>query len=703
MGIMSFLRNRAGVILIATIGFALFAFLIGDAVQYSGGSLMGGGDDGYVGEVAGRKITREEFKTRVDQNEANFRQQMGGNLNPQMAAYVMESAWSQTISEIVLDKEIERLGLQVSGAEMNDMFYGKNPHPQVAQTFRDPKTGQVNTAQISGIIDNVKMQGGDSQMAKEWNNFQQSIRRDRLFQKYNNLLKNSLYVTSLEAREEYSQRNKLANFSYVNLDYASVPDNTVTITDDDYRTYYEENKNRYKNREETRTFEYVVFDAKPSKQDSLAARTAINKITADFRTTTNDSLFVAVNADTKSQVQYYTKGQLDPAIDSVAFKAAPGSIIGPVFSNGAFKVAKVIDVKASPDSVKASHILISPAEGGIPQAKAKADSILALIKNGASFAAMASQFSIDPSKDKGGDLGTFARGAMVPAFEEAAFNGKPGDLKVVTTQYGVHIVRIDKQVGSSRVAKVAVVDKAVASSSQTQQRVYQQASSFLESADDAEAFDAAVKDKKLNKLVAEKVSASQPAVGGFENPRELVRWAFGAEVGDVTDQVYELGDQYVVAKLTDISEKGVLPLEKIKKDIEPLVRNRVKGHMLAKKLEDASNGAKTISQVAQKVNRPVTPAQNIVFANPVIPGGGQESKVIGTVFGLDPNEMSKPIIGESGAFVVQVNGFTAPAPLTNTFKQKEQIRQTLTQRAQGQVFEVLKEKADIKDNRLKYF
>ena len=702
MGIMSFLRNRAGAILIGAIGFALFAFLLGDAVKM-GGSFMGG-DRNEVAEVAGKSISYEEFKAKVDQNEANFRQQMGGNLNPQMSAYVLENTWNQAISEILIDKEVERLGLSVGKDELNDMLYGKNPHPQVVQTFTDPQTGQFNKTQIAAIVDNVKSQGANSPMGKQWGDFLLSIRRDRLFQKYNNLVKNSIYVTSLEAKEDYTQRNKLANFNYVALEYASIPDNKVTLTEADFKDYYNENKNRFKNREETRSFEYVIFDASPSKEDSIATQAAINKIAADFRATNNDSLFVTVNSDTKTPLTYQKKGSLDPSIDSIAFKSAPGTIIGPLYSNGAFRVAKVIDVKMSPDSVKASHILLNPAaEGGMDKAKAKADSILGLIRKGTSFEAMAAQFSVDPSKNKGGDLGTFGRGAMVPAFEDAVFNGTTGDIKIVTSQFGVHIVRIDKQIGSSKVAKVGVIDKVVASSSQTQQNVYQKASDFLGSADNAKAFDEKVKSANLKKLVADNLAPSQSNVPGLENPRELVRWAFQAEEGDVTDKVYEIGNQYVVAKLTNIREKGVLPLEKVKKDIEPMVRNQVKARMLTERFEDAMKGASSINQVAQKLGKQAQPVQNIVFANPVIPGGGQENKVIGTVFGLQPNKLSKPIKGEAGVYVVAVNGFTNPAPLTNIFKQKEQIMQSVSQRAQSQFFEVLKEKAEIKDNRLRFF
>lgn len=703
MGIMSFLRNRAGMILVGAIGFAIFAFLLGDVVKVGGPFL--GGDGTTVGEVAGEKINFEEFKALVDQNEANFKQQMGqANLNAQMSSYVLENTWNQKVSEILLNKEVERLGLTVGPQEREDLISGKNPDPQIIQAFGNPQTGQLDRGQLATFQNNLKTQDPESPVRKQWVAFLLNMQRNRLFQKYNNLVKNSIYITSLEAREDYLQRNKLANFSYVNLEYASIPDTKVTLTDGDYSDYYNENKKLFLNKVESRSLEYVSFDASPTKADTASTLQMINKIATDFRTTKNDSLFVSINADTKAPLSYVKKGQLDPALDSIVFNASVGSIVGPVLSNGSYKLAKLVDTRMSPDSVKASHILITPATEGSPErAKAKADSIFNLIKNGANFAELASRFGSDATKDKGGDLGTFARGSMIPSFEEAVFNGKPGDLKVVTTQYGTHVIRIDKQVGSSRVAKVAVVDKAIASSSQTQSDAFSKAAAFLSSVSDGKSFAERAQKDKLTKLVAENLTTSQANIDGIENPRELVRWAFEAEEGDISTKVFEMGDRFVVARLTDVRKEGTLPLEKVKKQIESVVRNRVKAKMLAEKLESALAGAKSINQVASKVGRPVTPVQNIVFANPVLPGLAQENKVVGTVFGLAPNKLSKVIKGDQGVYVVSVNGFTNPAPLTNTVNQKQQMAQALDQRAQGQVLEVLQEKAKVKDNRFRFF
>jgi peptidyl-prolyl cis-trans isomerase D len=703
MGIMNFLRNRAGVIIVGAIGFSIVAFLLSDAINL--GKPFWAANQNIVGEVAGESVDIQDFNARVEQNMNNFKQQMGqSGLNPQMTAYVIDNTWNQTVSGVLMRKEVQRLGLEISKKELNDMITGKNPDPQVVQSFGDPQTGQIDQNRLNAFLSNIETQPPSSQIRQQWGAFLVGLKESRLFQKYYNLVKNSVYVSSLEAREDYIQHNKLADFNYLYLDYPSISDNKVTLTNEDYKAYYNDHKKQFNNEEETRTFEYVAFNANPSKADSAEVKATVNKTLEDFRNTTKDSLFVSINADTKIPIAYVQKGKLDPALDSLVFSASKGAVVGPVFSNGSYKIAKVIDVRISPDSVKASHILLNPAtEGGLDKAKAKADSLLKLIQKGTSFAELAAKFGTDGTKDKGGDLGTFGRGSMIPAFEEAVFNGKTGDLRVLTTQFGVHIIKIVNQKGSSKVVKVAVVDKALVSSNKTQQEAYAKASSFLGSVGNAKEFDAKIQKEHLNKLVAENVTGMQSSIPGLESPRELVRWAFKADEGDVSDQVFETGDKYVVAKLTDIRKKGILPLEKVKKLIEPMVRKHVKAGILIEKLNKAIAGSSTISQVGQKLGKVPTPVQNIVFANPMLPGIGQENKVIGTVFGLQPGKLSKPVEGENGVYLVSVNGFTNPLTLTNVFKQKQQAAQMLVQRSQGSAFKALRDRAKIKDNRSRFF
>jgi peptidyl-prolyl cis-trans isomerase D len=700
MGIMGFLRNRAGAIIIIAIGLAIVAFLLSDAIRSGSGFIADAQSE--VGVIDGEKISYTEFNERVEQNAQQFKAQMGGNLNAQMQSYVVENTWNQMQSSVILKKQTEKLGIAVGNTELFNIMFD-NPTQQMQQIFTNPETGAFdrNTA-----INSRKSAGTDpsGQLEKQWLALEESVEQERINQKYLSLIKNGVYANSLDAKDDYINRNKLVKFDYVVLDYASIPANQIKLTDADYQEYYDKNKFRFKNRTETRTFEYVSFDASPSKQDTLEAKAKIDKITEGLRTSTNDSLFVAINADTKMPLIYQKKGALEPALDSVMFTAPKGYIYGPYFSGNAYKVAKLMDTKVGPDSVKARHILINPAsEGGIDKAQAKADSIRNLIAKGADFAKLAKEFGTDGSKDSGGDLGTFGRGAMVPAFEDAVFGANAGQLMTIKTQFGVHVIEVQKQIGSSKVVKVAIVDKALAPSSQTEQVAYQKAQSFLSEVSNLKEFEAAAQAKKINKLVGEDVGPLQASIPGLEDARSLVRWVYTADKGDVSKEIFDIGDKYVIAVLTKIKPEGTLSLEDVKKQIEPAVQNMVKARMLKEKADKALQGASSLAQVAQKLGKPVTPVENIVFANPVIPGLSQENKVIGSIFGAQPGKLSSAIEGEAGVYVYTVKGFTNAPAFKDVAKVKEQVMQTLSQQVDGAVFEVLREKANVKDYRAKFY
>jgi len=699
---MGFLRDRAGVIIVVVIGIALAAFLVGDAVRY-GGSFMHGSTN-EIGEVSGETVAYDEFSKKADVNTKNFQQQSGqGNITPQITSYIQETTWNQMVSEIVLKKEIDRLGLVVGTDETHDMVQGSNPNQQIVQAFGDPKTGQVDRQRLNMFLNNLSSAKADDPMKAQWNDFVGQMVESKKVEKYLALVRNGLYVNSLDAKDDYEAKNKLVNFKYAQLAYSTIPDDKVTLTDDDYSSYYNDHKAQFKNEQELRSFEYVSFDASPSKEDSVIAKEQVDTLAVNFKNSTNDSLFVQVNADTKAPLVYQRKGQLEPKLDSIMFSAAKGTVYGPYLSNGSYKIAKLVDERIGPDSVKASHILLNPAiEGGVDKAMAKADSLKKLIQGGKSFAELAKTFSTDKaSAEKGGDLGTFGRGAMLPAFEDAVFNGSKGDIKIVTTQYGVHLIRIDDQKGSSKVVKVAIVDKPLLASSKTQSAAYSKAQTFLSSLTN-DNFSEAARKQHLQVKKADDVTGVAASLPGLDNVREVVRWVFKADKGDFADQVYTLGNQYIIPHVTEIKPQGILPLDLVKKQIENQVRITVKAKQLEAKFNNALNGASSIEQVAQKAGTQANPVQNVVFANPIIPGQSAEYKVVGTLFGLGVHKLSKPIQGESGVYVVEVDGFVNPAPLTNAVREKEQISQAILQRSDNQVFDALKDKANVKDFRAKF-
>lgn len=696
MGVMTFMRTKMGYFLVGGIALVLALFVLEPLLQQ--GSAFWGGSRTAVGVVDGEEVNYAEFNQKVEQTVAQY-----GSNNPSAQAMAVDQAWQMQVAEVVLNKEYERLGLIVSSKELyNELIVGENPSPLIAQAFTNQQTGAVDK---NAILGSLKARETNPELKQRWIALEAQIEQTALQQKYDRLVKNSIYVTSLEANDDYTNRNKLANLSYVNLDYSSILDNTVKVTEADYQAYYDANKASFNNATETRNFEYVSFSIKPTAADSAAVKTQIDKLTADFKVATNDSLFAANNSDVKVPYIFLGKGKLDPAVDSVIFNYPAGSFYGPVFSGNSYKLIKVVAARFSPDSVKASHILIDPSKvGGEEKAVKLADSLKALAQGGSNFGELAKKFSADQaSAAKNGDLGTFDRYANIPAeFIKATFEGTTGEIKVVKSQYGVQVVKIDKQIGSSKVAKLAYIEKTLAASSKTRDAAYAKASAFLNEVKDGN-FNEIAKKKGYTVGLADRINPTQGFAPGLENPRKLIQAGYEADKGDVLNQVFTMDNAYVIAQVTDVMPKGQLSLENVKKQIQPMVMNAVKAKQLREQLEKALSGSSNIGQVAQKVGKTPVPIQNIVFANPIIPGLGQENKVVGAVFGSQVGKLSKPIEGDRGVYVFAVEGFTNPAPMSNTYKQKETMLMGVSQRAFGLAFQALQDKVEIKDNRVKFY
>ncbi len=694
------LRNRAGLV-IFVIGLAIVAFLLGDIIQ--SGTPFWMQKQNEVGNINGNGIDYQQFNAMVDQTSNQYQQQMGGAETPQIRNFAVQQVWNQLVSQELLNAEIEKVGITLGKKELNDLISGPNPAQQIIQTFTNPQTGQFDRAYLAQVITEAK---NNPQIAQQWEGMLEQIRSQRLAEKYSNLVSSSVYVTALEAQDEYTAKNKLANFKYVLLDYSSVNESEIKLTDADYKEYYEKNKNLFKNEEETRSVEYILIDARPTKQDSASTLASIQSLKQELSTSANDSSFVAINSENKAPITYYKKGQLSPALDSVVFNVPVGTTVGPYASNGTYEIAKVLDSKFSADSVKASHILLNAtAEGGIDKAKAKADSIKGLLAKGEKFETLAIEFSQDPgSKNNGGDLGTFTRGQMVGPFEEAAFNNKPGDVVVVESQFGVHVLKIEKHIGNSKIVKVAVVDKAIVAGKETTDAAYTKANNILSEINSKNFADVAKK-HNANIEKAIRLRAMDNTLNGVDIPRELVRWVYESKAGDVTDKIFETDNYFILAKTTGVSPKGIQPLEEIKSEIQLGVTNLVKARMLKEKMNNALNGASNIDQVAQKLGKTAVNVENIVLANPVIPGVSFESAVIGTVFGLQPNKPSKSIEGSQGVYAVQVSSFVNPKEMVETERkaQQKQMLATKQQRSWGSIFKALMDNADIDDNRIRFY
>jgi peptidyl-prolyl cis-trans isomerase D len=699
------IRNRGSLMIAIVIGLALGAFILGDMLN-SGTKLMKPSQM-KIAEIDGESVQYPDFQRKVEELSEIYKMNtQKTQIDENTWEQIREQVWQEYLKENIIGKATEKLGLTVSSDELFDLIQGNNPHQIIQQLFKDPKTGQVDKSSVLKFLKSLET-NATAQQKSYWLYIENQIKQDKLNTKYNTLVSKGLYVTSDEAKKSLADKNKNANFQYVMLPYSSISDGEVKLADSDLQAYYSKHKDEFK-QEKTRKIEYVTFEVLPSAADNTATQKWITDSKQEFSTVTDNKQYINVNSDIPFDAAYYKKAELPANLAEWAFNAQPGDFYGPYFENNEYKLTKIDQFKMLPDSVQASHILINPQTvGGAEKAKALADSLKRKIELGGDFAEMAMKYSEDPgSKVKGGDLGWFKRKQMVPEFEEAAFTGEINKLYIVGTRFGYHIIKPTKKGKETNQVRIATLARKVEPSNETYQKIYSETSKFASENQTVDAFNKAILAQKLDKKLAT-LKENDREISGLDASRQLVKAAFTADKGKILvnnegSSIFEFGNKFVIASLTDATEEGPSTFEEAKPKVELAVRKDKKAEMLAQKLQTAASGQSDLSGVALKLSSQVKEASGVNFASYSIPSVGFEPSVIGTVSTLAEGKISAPVEGNNGVYLTKVTSFNTTAN-TDLKGEKMRLAQSLNSRAGGQVFESLKKVVDIVDKRSKFY
>ncbi|GAB3301590.1 SurA N-terminal domain-containing protein [Hymenobacter tenuis] len=708
MALINTIREKSGWAVGAII-IGLLLFMLGGDFLYGRSSIFNS-NDMTVGEVAGEKVEYDEFNNTLEQAKQAFVAQQQRQPDDQAQGYLRDQAWNQIIYRIAFQKEFDRLGLKVSDEELTEMVQGENPHPSIRQAFTDPQTGQFNRTKVIEYLRNLDKI--DPQAKAAFLNFEANLGPERLAVKYNNLLKLSTYVTSAEAKRFDQAQNTRANVRYLIVPYFSVSDSSVKVSNEQLQAYLDKNKSRYQV-EDGRSIEYVSIPVTASVEDSTTIKKTVDELATQFASAPVDSVFVKLNSDAPASPAFLSPADMPEKLRA-QLPLQVGKVYGPYAENGTYSLYKVSSQKAGAQAAaRASHILIK-ADATTPEAdaaaKAKATEVLNKIKGGADFAEMARQYGTDGTTATGGDLGWFQQGRMVPEFEKAVFGATSAGLlpNLVKTSFGYHIVKITAP-KTAQTYQVATVQKSIQPTDATRDAAYQKAQQLKGAATDLASFRSAVaKDKSLQKVEAKGLGRGDQAVNNLQGARQLVRWAYGinpegspTKVGDVSE-VFEIGDQYVIAVLTGERSKGTADVASVKPEITALVRNELKAEQIMKKL-NASKG--TLEQIAQAYGNgaQVKTADGVTIGQGLIPGLGNEPVAVGKAFGLKPGQKSAPFAGEQGVLIVEPVSVQPATNATDVKAVRQQLAAQRVARTDGLTYEAIKQQANIKDNRTKFF
>ncbi len=693
--------------LVIVIGVALAAFVLGDFAKGNRGSR-----DINVGEVDGEEITIMDFNSEAEKNiDATMQQQKKDRLTYNEIYSVKEQTWDDMIRKIIMNEEYDELGLSVSSDELFDLIQGPNPHPLIKQYFTDPNTKQYDRNLVVNYLSQLdNMEEGARQ---QWIKFEKYIKDDHLNNKFNTLLSKGYYMPSELAAMAYSEKSDKADIDYIAAKYADIKDDMVAApTESDYNEYYEKNKELYKEKA-SRDIDYVVFKIIPSAKDIANSKKEIDQVATEFKSTVDVPRFVKINSDKPYDSSWFVQGKLPVMIDSAMFNSSVGTVTDPYMVNDSYHVARLMAVEYRPDSMKASHILISyqgayNANPDVKRTKEQAsqlsDSLLNVAKRSpGKFSTLAKQFSNDPSaKQNSGDLGWFADGNMVPTFNKAVIDTKVNHFTIAESPFGFHIIEVTGKKDPVKKVRVAIIDQEIYASEETYQNTFTQASKLATDCNTQEEFDAYVSENKLNKRKMPTMRKMTNYIAGLTNPRVIVRWAYNedTEVGDVST-VFDLDDAFVVAVLTNKVEAGYAPLDAVKKRIEPKVYNELKGKYYAEQMAKYNNDMNAIKENMDVTEKHVSP---LYFTSRNLPGFATENNVIGTVFGSTSGIVTKPIIGSAGVFVVKVNNITkAGQPNDYSLIINEATAEFKGRVDQNQPYTALKNSLNIVDNRINFY
>ncbi|WKZ59970.1 MAG: SurA N-terminal domain-containing protein [Cyclobacteriaceae bacterium] len=701
MAFIGTLRSKMGTWVVVFVFVAISAFVLGDL--FSNNSFLF--DDDSVGEIAGHTVTLNEYQQAVREREANYMMYFNRQPGDAEMPTLREQAWEMLILRHAIEPQFEKLGVTVTDDEMVDMITGKNINEGIKQSFTNPETGQFDRSLLSNYISNIKLAPEASPERMQWEIFQRDLQPGRQRIKYENLLIKSAYITSAEAEKEYHLQNDVAEIKYLYVPYFSVSDTAVTVSDADLKAYYNKNKEKYKS-EHTRDMKVVNFEVVPSAEDSLSFREELSRLAADFKTAENDSIFALINADNaESAYTRYTASSLPESISLAEFTV--GEVKGPLLDGGSYKLIKLSEIgKDTIFNARASHILIrwdDDSEASKKAAKEKAREILKDIKAGADFADKAREFGTDGTATRGGDLGWFSSGAMVKPFEEAVFAAtKKGVLNdVVETDFGYHIIDVT-ETKDNNYYEVAVIDRDIIPSDASINNAIRKAEMFASELGSEKEFVERAQQEGYVVFEAKNVKPADRRVSNLGEARALVQWLFRDAEVDKVSEVFDLQDQYAVAVMTGEIEKGYKPLEVVKEEITPAVKNELKGKIITDKLNKLQG---TLDEMAAAYGKDATVYTNssLKLNTNTLTSAGFDPVAVGMAFSLEDGKRAAPYAGESGVLLIETQTKTSAPAVGDYTLFKTQLQQSAVNRNTSSIAEAIKQNAQIVDKRYKFY
>ena len=677
MASLNTLRTKFGIVLSIVIAGALLAFILSLKTE------MGfSGNDPRVGVIDGEKINYSEYYNQYEQIKAQSGAQES---DEQQSAMLANAAWQALIGKYVLTPGFDKMGLRVTEPERMSMVSGQHPSQAFYNAFADPRTGEYNVAAVHQFLSEAE---ANAQAQQAWAQLNEQARMEREVAKFLGLIKGGVYVNSLEVANGVNSANNTYAGKWAGKKYSAVPDSLIQLKSSDIKAYYNSHKNMFK-QTPSRALSYVVFEVSPTDDDMLALEKSVAEVGAQFAATEELKSFVRANRNGKIADNYVSAKQLS---EEEAKALLDGATYGPVLKNNEWTMARALDTKIVPDSMGIRHIVLPYTQ------EALADSLLTVLKGGADFAQVAAQYSVyDATAANGGEVGVMPFSAFSGEFAAALANAKTGDIVKIASGDAIQLMQVYRADKPSKHVQVASITYPVEASAATRRDIHNQAGTFSVNAKGSvEAFNDAASAAAVTPRIAS-LAQGERTIRGLEDSRDVARWAYGAEVGDVSE-IFPVGKDYVIAMLTEIDDNEFAPLEKVSAQIRAQVLRDKKYDYIVKELSGS-----TLDEQAKSLGTEVADFDNVTFGAFYVNGPGFEPRLIGAISSTtEKGVLSAPVKGLSGVYVFEVDDIQTSDKQT---AEGEKVRAQAMAESMAQQFSVqaIQQMAKIQDLRGKYF
>ncbi len=707
-GIMNKMRDKMPLIIIILILAFLATIVFEWGMNYMG---IGGQQQEAFAKINGTEITAQEYDRIVQQQIEQMRQQNEGkDVDDNMINSIRDQVWNSLVSQTIMKEAIDKYGISVSDKEILDWIYNR------PETLPDPiKRNFIDSLGVFNISFYQQALGMKTKEATTfWSQVENYLRETLLSEKLQNFLAQGAVVSEADVLEKYKDDNLRANISYALLDLTTVTDSSqFAVTDAEMKEYYDKHKNDFR-QEEAIKLKYVQFLDQATSEDSTALMKTMERFRKDLQTAKEEDSslikLVLENSSVSWNPDFQRSNNFEQNVSKFLFSANPGDISEVLKGDDGFQVIKLLDVKKGADELaNASHILINIENEDSVAARNKALDLLQRVRNGENINELALEFSDDPTaKQNRGDLGWFMKGNMVKEFEDAVYSARVGDVVgPVRTKYGYHIVKVNDR--QAKEFKVAQISKFVTPSPRSKQMTKQRAEEFYQRIKKGEIFDTLAKTMNMQPIYSQDIPRTSQIPMMNKKTPALTSLFFEGGANTLSEPV-KSGNNLYIYQVVEKKNEGYQNFDSVKTTmIKPKLINEKKLSILAQKAKELEGQIKngdvlSLRDVAPQYMYGQIDSFMVSRPDPTI---GQDFRLNYEIFSkMKPGEISQPIKGAKGVYIVKLNSVTPFDEQDYAQKAPDIRKELLSTKRQTIVSEWLQkmqDEASIVDNRDKYF